>query len=212
MNEQLGLLVDYGGVLTPSIGRSFRDFEEAEGLPKGTVFDAIRAAYEHAGGDNPIARLERGELEVDEFDRLLADEFAAKGYELDPDGLARRMFAGMSPDGGMWSVVRQAREAGVRTALVSNSWGIDGYPRERLAEVFDVILLSGEVGARKPDPAFFAMATDAIDVPAERCAFVDDLDRNVEAARELGMFAVHHTDVERTRVALSDFLGVPLDA
>lgn len=210
MSETKGLLVDYGGVLTPSIGRSFRDFEEAEGLPKGTVFDAIRAAYEHADGAGPIARFERGELQTDEFEQLLADEFAQQGYDVQPGGLVARMFGGMRAEGQMWEVVRRAHDAGVRTALVSNSWGIDDYPRQQLLEVFDTVLLSGEVGVRKPDPAFFALATDAIAVPPERCAFVDDLDRNVTAARELGMFGVHHTDPEETAAALEEFLGVPL--
>ncbi|MDX1622035.1 MAG: HAD family phosphatase [Nitriliruptorales bacterium] len=206
-----GLLVDYGGVLTPSVGRSFRDFEDASGLPKGTVFEAVRAAYEHAQGDDPISRVERGELEIDDFNELLAAEFAAQGHEVDPDGLARRMFAGMRPDGLMWQVVRAAHDAGVRTALVSNSWGVDGYPRDRLEEVFDAVLVSGEVGMRKPDPAFFELAIGTIGVPPDRCAFVDDLDRNVEAARELGMFAVHHTDPKETAAALSGFLGLSLE-
>lgn len=212
MTDQKGLLVDYGGVLTPSVGRSFRDFEEAEGLPKGTVFRAIRAAYEHAGGDGPIARFERGELEREEFEQLLAREFAAAGYELEASGLAARLFSGMRPDGGMWEVVDRAHRAGVRTVLASNSWGVDGYPLDRLARVFDEVLLSGNVGLRKPDPAFFELAAGSIDLPPERCAFVDDLERNVEAARELGMFGVVHVDVEETASLLEQFLEVSLRA
>lgn len=208
-----GLLVDYGGVLTASVGRSFREFEDSEGLPKGAVFDLLRGAYEADQDTNPIARYERGEIDRATFERGLVQLLGRAGYEVDPDRIVERLFEGMRPGGGMWSVVRQARDSGVRTALLSNSWGSDGYPRQELAGIFDELVISGEVGVRKPDRAMFELAAERLDVPLERCAFVDDLDRNVEAAERLGMRGVLHTgDVAATAAALSDFLGVPLSA
>ncbi len=205
-----GLLVDYGGVLTTSVARSFRDFEIAEGLPKGTVFALVEEAYRTAGGQSAIARFETGRSSAQEFGEELAARLQEHGYDVDSARLHERLFAGVSYRGDMWRVVGRAHEQGVRTALLSNSWGRQGYPMEALEEIFDAIVLSGEVGLRKPDPHIFRLAAERIGVPPTQCAFVDDLERNVDAARELGMFGVHHRDPDETARQLEGFLGVSL--
>ena len=76
-----GLLLDFGGVLTSSVGRMFRVFEDAHDLPKGTLFGIVRSAYGDGGEDSEIARLERGELETVVFDAMLeslASEMASR--------------------------------------------------------------------------------------------------------------------------------------
>ncbi len=95
------------------------------------------------------------------------------------------------------------------TAVLSNSWGVDAYPTELMAEHFDDVVISAEVGLRKPDPAIFRLAAERLAVPASGCVFVDDLDLNVAAARELGMTAIHHDgDEDRVLAELSDAFGV----
>lgn len=205
------LLVDYGGVLTRSVGRSFRDFERAEGMPKGSILRLLQAAYEADQDANPIARYERGELDRDTFERLLVAQLADAGYRVGRERLVARLFAGMQPHGAVWDLVAQTRAGGVRTVLLSNSWGTEEYPRQRLAEVFDELVISGEVGMRKPSPAIYLLAADRAGVPPEACAFVDDLERNVEVARQLGMHGVLHREAERTARALSSFLELDLE-
>ncbi|MGH3441067.1 MAG: HAD family hydrolase [Nitriliruptorales bacterium] len=209
----LGLILDYGGVLTSSAAVSFRAFERNEGLPRGVVFDVIAEAYaDAAGGDdaNPIARFERGESTAEEFGAELARRLGEHGHDVDPTDIHQRIFAESEPARAMWGIVRQARAAGVRTALLSNSWGTDHYPVDEFEAHFDVVVISGEVGLRKPDPAIYRLTAERLGLPPERCVFVDDLDRNVEAAREVGMNGVHHFDFETTVEDLSRLLGVEL--
>lgn len=132
---------------------------------------------------------------------------------VDPAGaetLIDRLFEGAQADDAMVATVRAARRAGVRTGLVSNSWGTRRYPRPLLAELFDGIVISGEEGMRKPTPEIYALGAERIGVPPEQCVFVDDLPFNLDPARELGMAVVHHTDAATTVAELERLLGVSL--
>ncbi len=205
------LLVDYGGVLTGPVDRSFADHERTLGLPPGRAYQLLLAASDVVDG-GPIASLERGELTTEDFDELLLALLLRGGHQIATQGsLLAGLFAGLAPAGGVWELVAAARAAGVRTALLSNSWGTDLYPRHLLDEHFDVTVISGEVGLRKPDPAIYHLAAERLGVQPARCAFVDDLPANVEVARRLGMFGVVHTgDDTATVAALSDHLGLSL--
>lgn len=209
MTDARALLLDFGGVLTPSVGRQFRDFENAHDLPKGTIFQALAEAYGSGGDDSDIARLERGELATAEFEQRLAVSFAEAGHDIPADGLIARLFTRMTPGGRIWDASRRLRDAGVLTAVLSNSWGVDAYPTHLLADHFDDVVISAEVQLRKPDPAIFTLAADRLDVPVAACVFVDDLELNVEAARAVGMTAIHHDgDEGRVLAELSDHFGV----
>jgi putative hydrolase of the HAD superfamily len=61
-------------------------------------------------------------------------------------------------------------------------------------EIFETVVDSAFVGVRKPDPRIYAIVLERLGLPAADCAFVDDLERNVDAARELGFAAVHFED------------------
>lgn len=210
MRNHRGLICDYGGVLTGGVGSSFRAFERAEGLPKGTLFEVIGEAYAAADGDSPIVRFETGEADPEEFGQAMADHLRERGHEVDPEGIVRRIFAGTDHDPDMWEVVERIRAEGVRTALLSNSWGVDGYPVQRLGAVFETLVISGEVGLRKPDPEIYLLTAKRLDLPPEECVFIDDLDRNVEAAEQVGMLGIHHTDLATTVDALEDAFGIDL--
>lgn len=206
-----GLLIDYGGVLTTGVGRSFRAFERSHGMPRGSLLDLLQAAYRSDAEDSAIARFERGEMELEAFEEELGRQLLEAGYDVTSSGLVEQLFGGTDSDERMWEVVARARAAGVLTGLLSNSWGPEGYLRERFEDHFDAVVISGEVGLRKPGPAIFRLATERLGVEPAACAFVDDLDRNVEVARSLGMYGVLHRDAETTAAELQDFLGVPLD-
>src|SRR4051812_26939341 len=130
-----GLLVDFGGVLTTDVFSSFAAFCEAEGLEPGTVRDRFR-------GDPAAQRLlfdlEEGKLSEAEFE----PEFAALLGVADSARLIDRLFAGMRPDEAMLDAVAAAKRAGVRTGLISNSWGKERYDRTRFAELFDGTVIS----------------------------------------------------------------------
>jgi epoxide hydrolase-like predicted phosphatase len=200
--EYRGLLVDYGGVLTTSPFDSFADFCAQEGVPFEVLTRSLRS--------DPRCRqllvgLETGRLADKEFESGLA---AILGVPA-PD-LIVRMFAGSRPDSTMATAIRAVRQAGVRTALISNSWGTGGYDRPLLNELFDAVVISGEVGIRKPAPDIYALGAQRIDLPPEQCVFVDDLAFNLKPADELGMATIHHVTSERTIAELSRLLGVEL--
>ena len=129
--------------------------------------------------DNPVAALERGEIEVPHFEQQLAQRLsAATGREVPAAGLLQRMFDQFEHAPAMAALVLRARRAGLRTGLLSNSWG-NTYPREGWDEMFDAIVISGEVGMRKPEPDIFAHVLARLGVSAAQTVFVDDLTHNV---------------------------------
>jgi putative hydrolase of the HAD superfamily len=197
-----GLLVDWGGVLTSDVFDSFRAFCELEGLEPDAVRDRFRQDRDCR---ELLIALETGAVDETEFE----PRFAAHLGVAAPD-LIDRLFAGSALDEEMIEAVRRARSAGIRTGLVSNSWGTRRYPRDLLGELFDGVVISGEVGLRKPAPEIYALGAEHIGVEPAECVFVDDLPHNLAPAAELGMAAVHHVSAENTIPELERLLGVEL--
>ena len=203
MAERAGLIVDYGGVLTTDVFASFRAFCAAEGLEPDTVRDHFRGDPEARG---LLEALEVGAISEAEYEPRLA---AVLG--VGADGLIDRMFGHMEPDVAMLDGVRAARRAGIRTGMLSNSWGDDRYDRAQLSELFDAWVISGEVGIRKPDPAIYALAAERLELEPAACVFVDDLPGNLKPALALGMGTVlHRGDAAATLAEAGALLGVSL--
>jgi epoxide hydrolase-like predicted phosphatase len=197
-----GLLVDYGGVMTTNLFDSFRSFCELEGIEPesiGRVFREDRSCRELLIG------LETGALPEDKFEPQFAQKLGVAA-----PGLIDRLFAGSGPDEPMVQAVLRARHAGIRTGLISNSWGTRRYDRAQLGELFDGIVISGEVGMRKPALEMYTLGAERIGVEPQACVFVDDLPFNLEPAAELGMATVHHVSADQTIHELEDLLGVEL--
>jgi putative hydrolase of the HAD superfamily len=197
-----GLLIDWGGVLTTSLFDSFGAFCELEGLDPEALADSFRHNREARA---LLIGLETGEIEEEEFEPQLA---AILGVQA--SGLIDRMFAGSGPEKVMLAAVLGARQNGIRTGLISNSWGTRRYDREQLSQLFDGIVISGDEGMRKPAPEMYTLGAERIGLPPERCVYVDDLSFNLEPARELGMATVHHVDADETVSELEQLLGVRL--
>src|SRR5205807_6354170 len=108
--------------------------------------------------------------------------------------------------------VRLARVGGIRTALVSNSWGVHRYPHDLFEELFDGVVISGEEGIRKPSRRMYELGAERAGVQPQDCVFVDDLPFNLTPAPEMGMATVHHTSAETTIPQLEEVLGISLAA
>lgn len=203
------LLVDYGGVLTAPVADAFAAFETAQGLPSGAAFTSLADASRSPDG-GVIGALERGELELAAFEAVLREQLLTAGFNVPEEvALLDGLLEAMQPAGRLWALVDTVRAAGVRTGLLSNSWGFSPYPMDALEARFDDIVLSGAVGLRKPDAAIYRLAAQRLGVALSDCVFVDDLAGNVRAATKLGMVAVHHTgDDEATSSAVIDALGI----
>jgi epoxide hydrolase-like predicted phosphatase len=185
VGDRHGLILDYGGVLTSSPFASFEAFCAVEGLEPQAV--ALRFREDPVGRDL-LARLETGDLPASDFEPA----FAAL-LEVSSERLLRRMFGGMRPDAAMIDGVLAIRRRGVRMALLSNSVGDAAvYDRALMGELFDGVVISSEVGLRKPDPAIYELAAERTGLPPERCVYVDDIGGNLKPARALGMATVLH--------------------
>lgn len=212
------LLVDYGGVLTTSMSASFAEFCLATGVNPERLKLVLAPAYRGEPGedldredlDDLVAAVETGRMPVAEFNRRLATVLS-EGLDQPVEALdlAARLFGGAAPDDRMIEAVREARSQGIKTALVSNTWGLRD-PSPWYEETFDTVVLSGREGLRKPDPAIFQLAADRVGVHPPGCVFVDDIAANVEGARAIGMTGVLHRHPDITIPKLEELLGIKL--
>jgi HAD superfamily hydrolase (TIGR01509 family) len=235
----VGLVVDWGGVLTGSLdtamshwartdGVDFQAFRDvmrdwvgrrgesvATGGADGVPFGASVAELEQApdsgpAGDSPVHRLERGQMTTQDFERELSAQLTVRGWPVPPQGLLTRLLAGLTDlDPRMLDLLRRARAAGLRTALLSNSWG-EHYPEQLWEGIFDAVVISGRVGMRKPEPEIFRYTAARLDLPTTACVMVDDLPHNVTGAVAVGMVGVLHRSYDETLTELEALFDVPL--
>ncbi|MFF0269441.1 HAD family hydrolase [Kribbella sp. NPDC004536] len=214
MVEVRGLLVDWGGVLTSGLEPALRRWAELDDFDFDAYLEAVLKWLPSENAItaelNPVHALERGQLAVPDFERKLASLLVRRdGTPVPAEGLIERMFAHFEHQPAMAALVRRVNQRGIRTALLSNSWG-NTYPRDTWDGMFDDIVISGEVGLRKPEPEIFRLAAGRLGLEPAECVFVDDLQLNVDGARAVGMTAILHTEYDETRRALEDLFGADL--
>jgi putative hydrolase of the HAD superfamily len=210
MSRYEALIVDFGGVLTTPLQGALAGFAEALGIELQDLVRVALRAYSGAD-DDLVVSFETGRIEEAEFARSFAARLKEEtGKEIEAEGLVERIFAGLELEEPMMEAVVHARQAGLKTALLSNSWGLSLYPRHRFPEMFDVVVISGEVGMRKPDPAIFEHTIKELGIPAEKCVFVDDHPGHLKAAQDAGMVTVLHRTPSTTITELQALLSVPL--
>jgi putative hydrolase of the HAD superfamily len=211
-----GVITDWGGVLTTPILTTVQAWIQADSIDWDSYRTVMRSwvfdAYGPDGSENPDHALERGECSGAEFEQMLAARLLrTDGGVVTTQGILRRMFAASTSEPAMYDMIRAVRGAGFRTGLLSNSWGCDEYPRADFPGLFDAVVISGECGMRKPEPAIFLHAAKCIGLRPEQCVFIDDMEPNVAAAAACGMTGVHHTEAAQTVAAVQELLGVPLN-
>ncbi|NUT09940.1 MAG: HAD family phosphatase [Nonomuraea sp.] len=209
-----GVLIDWGGVLTTSLTDSIARWiaaDRIDGAHYRTVMrELIDHAYRSGDGDNIVHALERGELDGAAFERDLAARLmTVDGVPPVAEGLLTRMFAEFERVDAMYDMLRDVRKNGVKTCLLSNSWS-NSYPRHEWDGLFDAVVISGEVGMRKPEERIFRHALDQLGLPGEECVFIDDIEANIQAARALGIIGIHHRDADTTIAELESVLSLPL--
>lgn len=214
MSRPVGLIVDFYGVLTDGIDTAMRAWSELDDIDYSHFQDAMADWFGDFGGFearfNPVHALERGEMEIPDFESELARRLTTRGGAPVPaDGLVRRMFSRFQHAHDMAGLVRRAKSSGLRTALLSNSWG-DQYLRDGWQDMFDVVVISGEVGMRKPEQRIFEHTVDRLALEPAQCVFVDDHDGNIRAAAALGIVGVWHHDYEQTAAELEAIFGLAL--
>jgi epoxide hydrolase-like predicted phosphatase len=203
-----GLIVDWGGVLTAPIDEAITAWARHEGVDLEIYGTVMRSWID--SDSSPIHSLERGQLAADEFERLLAKEFRENGMAVVADGLLTRMLNGLREvSDDMVNLVRRARGQGLKTALLSNSWG-EHYPEHLWIGAFDAVVISGRVGMRKPDEEIFTHTAELLRLAPGECVMVDDLPTNIRGAVAAGLVGVLHVGYEQTADELEVLFDLPL--
>ena len=206
------VLFDAAGVLTaPFSAELIGDALEAGADPE-VLLNVLYPIFAHAGdGASAGNRLERGEITLEEvFASLAPAEQPHVRMVIDP---ASPTFFGdtWAPGPEMQAFVREVADAGFQTAMVSNivtEW-IPVWERVVPLDLpFDVRVYSCVIGARKPEPAIYEHALDALGVEPHEALFLDDFEAMVEGARELGMHAVHVADPATAIADARAILGI----
>jgi len=200
------VIFDIGGVVVGSPLHAISRYEREEGVPEGFVNRVVL----ESGPEGTWARLERGELSLEEFFPLFDDECRAAGQGISARELMSRIAGASEPRPIMFEAIRRIRAYGLKTAALTNNWvgGWDG--RRPIHSFFDVFIESSIAGMRKPDPRIYRLACEELSIEPHEAVFLDDIGRNLKPARELGMTTIKVADPAEALRDLETVLGFPL--
>jgi putative hydrolase of the HAD superfamily len=199
MSSVRAVISDFGGVLTTPMAEGLQRFSEHSAITLQELGTAMAAAGA-IRGENPLFALETGRLSESDFLAELSEELTrARGDEVSLEGFGEVLFAGLAPNERFLAFMRTLRGRGHAMAICTNNvreWSARWQAMIPVAELFDVIVDSSELGVRKPDPRIYEATLLALGVEPESAVFIDDLGINCEAATALGMRAVwfRHTE------------------
>ncbi len=203
------VLFDFGGVVLTSPFDAFNEYERANGLPH----DFIRGVNARDPDSNAWARLERAELDGDGFDSAFGDESALLGRRV-PGAAVVALLAGSIRD-EMVEAIEDVRRRGLLTACLTNnvvnSGPQTGSEIAAVMSLFDDVVESSVIGVRKPEPRFYEIACERLDVEPEECIFLDDLGINLKPARAMGMTTIKVTSGPQAVAELRAALDGQLD-
>jgi putative hydrolase of the HAD superfamily len=190
------VISDFGGVLTTPLMQAFASFQDRTGIPAASLGKAMQATAE-ADGAHPLFELETGRLTEAEFLAKIENALEPElGHRPEMHRFREIYFEALEPNEPMIDLMRDLRDRGYRMALLTNNvreWEPLWRSMLPVDDIFEVVVDSGFVGVRKPDPPIYELTIERLGdgIAAEQCLFVDDVEVNVEAARELGMTAIH---------------------
>jgi putative hydrolase of the HAD superfamily len=189
------VISDFGGVLTTPLLRSFLAFQDETGISFEVLGNAMQRAAEQNGA-YPLFELEKGNLSEAEFLELLQDHLEPElGHRPQLHRFREIYFEALDPNEPMIELMRSLKGRGYRMALLTNNvreWEPLWRSMLPVDEIFEVIVDSAHVGTRKPEREIFELTLERLGaVSASECIFIDDTDVHCEAARKLGMSAVH---------------------
>jgi putative hydrolase of the HAD superfamily len=210
MAEIEAIVSDFGGVLTSPLLDSFASFQNSSGISLEQLGRAM-AAVAARDGANPLFELETGRLSEARFLQTLGDELSAQqGRPVELHGFGARYFDNLHPNEPMIEFMRELRGRGYRMAICTNNvreWERLWRAKLPVDEIFGVVVDSGFVGYRKPEPQIYEITLERLGVAAPAALLVDDIEANCTAARELGMRAVWFQSTEQAIAEIEAVLG-----
>jgi putative hydrolase of the HAD superfamily len=202
------VISDFGGVLTVPLNEAFTRANAEVGVPVEALGKAMRIAAAR-DGEPPVFKLERGQISEAEFLDVLGEALEqVLGHPVDLDGYGERLMRALEPNVPLLDYYRTVRERGIRFAICTNNvreWQPRWLPTLPPG-LFELIVDSGFEGTRKPEPEIYELVLTRLGLPAEACVFVDDMEINVDAARERGMHGVVFRDTVQAVAELSAML------
>lgn len=198
------VLTDFGGVLTTSVLDSFRAYSTR------VCDDPLlieRLFREDTASGALLVEHECGRMSEAEFERGIAGRLREKGVDVEPTGLVAAIGAGMRPDETMLAALSGLRAQGTPVAIVTNALGDDCYQGYDLDALADVVVISSEIGSRKPGRRIYRTACERLGVEPSACVMIDDLEHNLSGAARLGIRGLHHIHSDETAGALRELFG-----
>ena len=195
------VISDFGGVLTTPLVQSFAAVQDETGIPFEELAKAM-ARIQEEDGRHPLFELETGRLTEADFLRKLGEALEpALGHRPELHRFSEIYFDALHPNEPMIDLIREVKEQGHRTALLTNNvreWEPLWRTMLPVDEIFEVVVDSGFVGCRKPDREIYELTLERLGgTDPKQCLFIDDTNVNCDAARELGMSAVHYRHYEQ---------------
>jgi putative hydrolase of the HAD superfamily len=210
MPEIEAVVSDFGGVLTTPLLSSFMRVQDEIGIAPEDLGKSLRAVAEE-DGVNPLFAMEKGEMsEADFLDRLADGLEPLLGHRPQLHRFREIYFTALDPNEEMIELMRELKAGGRRMAMLTNNvreWEPLWRSMLPVDEIFETVVDSAFVGCRKPEARIYELTLERLGLPAEACLFVDDLEHNCDAARELGMSAVHFRDNEQAIPEIRAALG-----
>lgn len=205
------VLWDFGGVILSSPFEAFNTYEAEKGLP----LDLIRRVNSTNPHSNAWALLERNDISPQEFDSLFATESEALGHRVPGADVLALLSGDVRPR--MVQALDTVKAAGFKIACLTNNVVSTEEPAtERQTEVrtimhkFDHVVESSKVGRRKPEPRFYEIACELLQVSPTECVFLDDLGINLKPAAAMGMRTIKVVNPDDALAELSGHLDLAL--
>jgi putative hydrolase of the HAD superfamily len=210
MTAITAVISDFGGVLTSPLEPAMRDVFEQTGVSLTDLGLALAAVTE-AHGANPLFELESGRMTEAAFIQTLSAALSQRvGRPVTLDGFGETLFTRMTVNEPFVAYLALLRERGLALGLCTNNvreWEAHWRSMVAIEELFDVVIDSSAVGLRKPEPRIYELTLEGLGIDAGQAVFVDDLEVNCNAARELGMQAVVYHDAQQAIAELEAVLG-----
>ncbi len=195
------IVSDFGGVLTTPLMGSFLALQDEHGVSIEDFGAAMKAASDAGDGEIPLFKLERGDITEAEFLDVLRDGLEPRlGHRPHLHRFREIFFAALDPNPPMIELMRELQVSGKRMAMLTNNvqeWEPLWRTMLPVDEIFEMVIDSGYVGYRKPERQIYEITLERLGLPAEACLFVDDMELNCDAARELGFTAVQYKDADQ---------------
>jgi putative hydrolase of the HAD superfamily len=202
-------LFDLGGVILSSPFEAFAIYERDHDLPDGF----LRRVNTVDPDTNAWARLERGDVDLEQFGDLFSAEALALGQAVDGHQVLGLLAGEIRP--AMVEAVRRCGDRMITGLLTNNFIAVNGRGMQDTAlsevlDLFDAVIKSSRVGVRKPDPVFYEIACESLGVAPSEAVFLDDLGINLKPARAMGMVTIKVTDPDLAITELEQVVGFPL--